>query len=457
MSKITLNLKPDLYQKQKDAIFCLERYSFIEASTKSGKTLGCIEWLVTKACEQGNGANYWWIAPVFRQAKIAYYRIKNALLKFEKHGFQFKEGTLQVVFPNGAIISCLSGDDPDNLYGDDVRAAVIDEASRVKEESFFAVRSTLTATNGPLRCIGNVKGKGNWFYRLSRQAQNGSLRDSKYSILTAYDAVDAGVLKSEEIEDAKKLLPEAIFNELYLAIASDDGGNPFGLQHIKKNIISSLSDNPPVAFGLDLGKKQDYTVLTGLDKSGNVCHFERWQSSWEVTIEKVVEIVRGLPVSIDATSIGDPIIEWIRKTAVEKDIETSNIDAFIFSNPSKQRLIEEFVIAVQTGKIKYPNCELVNELELFEYELTKNNNIVYHAPVGSHDDCVCSAALAVRSYNSLGLIVHQEADELYQYFGSRESLETDFGIINTNIENDFFDSTDYDEDYSTGIGDLWVA
>jgi hypothetical protein len=35
-----------------------------------------------------------------------------------------------------------SADNPDTLYGEDVHAAVIDEASRMKEDSFYAVRST---------------------------------------------------------------------------------------------------------------------------------------------------------------------------------------------------------------------------------------------------------------------------------------------------------------------------
>ena len=49
-------------------------------------------------------------------------------------------------------------DKPDALYGEDVYAAVIDEASRCKEEAWHAVRSTLTATRGPIRIIGSGLG-----------------------------------------------------------------------------------------------------------------------------------------------------------------------------------------------------------------------------------------------------------------------------------------------------------
>lgn len=51
----------------------------------------------------------------------------------------------------------------------------------------------------------------------------------RYTKITALDAVNAGVLDEEEIEDARRTLPEAVYRELYLAEPSDDGGNPFGI------------------------------------------------------------------------------------------------------------------------------------------------------------------------------------------------------------------------------------
>jgi hypothetical protein len=99
-----------------------------------------------------------------------------------------------------------SGEKPDNLYGEDVYAAVIDEASRLRPESFHAVRSTLTFTGGPVRCIGNVKGRKNWFYELCRKAEHGEPGYS-YHKMTAYDAVAGGVFPESEIEDAKRACP----------------------------------------------------------------------------------------------------------------------------------------------------------------------------------------------------------------------------------------------------------
>jgi hypothetical protein len=63
---------------------------------------------------------------------------------------------------NRAVIRFKSGEKTDSLYDEDVWAAVLDEASRMREEAFHAIRSTLTATRGKVRLIGNAKGRKNW-------------------------------------------------------------------------------------------------------------------------------------------------------------------------------------------------------------------------------------------------------------------------------------------------------
>ena len=71
--------RPWLYDKQKAAIFCPERYSVVEASTKSGKSVGCMVWLAEQAMVDGKNRNYWWSAPIYAQAKLAYRRLQNGL------------------------------------------------------------------------------------------------------------------------------------------------------------------------------------------------------------------------------------------------------------------------------------------------------------------------------------------------------------------------------------------
>ena len=375
--------RPWLYDRQEDAIFCPERYSIIEASTKSGKTVGCMVWLAEQAVHGGNNRNYWWIAPIYSQAKIAYKRLKKGL---HRDTYIANDSAMTVTLRNGgAVITFKGGDNPDSLYGEDVYAAVIDEASRCKEEVWHAVRSTLTATRGAVRIIGNVKGRKNWAYQLARKAESG-VPDWKFSKITAADAIIGGVLADAEVADAKRDLPEQVFRELYMAEPSDDEGNPFGVESIYE-CVAPMSTKEPVVWGWDLAKSVDWTWGVGLDEDGNVCRSERWQSPWEETLKRIVKHTGNVPALVDSTGVGDAIIEFLAKAG-------SNFEGFKFTSSSKQQLMERLAVAIQQKQITFPEGQLLNELLSFEYVYTRTG-AQYSAPPGLHDDGVCALSLAV--------------------------------------------------------------
>ena len=376
-------MRPQMYKQQLDAIFCDERYSVIEASTKSGKTFGCICWLIEQAMlPKVQNANYWWVAPVSVQARIAFTRTKNYLPEAIR---LVNESRMTITLANGSEISFKSADNPDSLYGEDVYAAVVDEASRCKEEVWHAVRSTLTATRGAIRIIGNVKGRKNWAYQLARKAESG-VPGWRYSKITAADAVAANVLKADEVAEAQRDLPEQVFKELYLAEPSDDQGNPFGVDAIYK-CVAPMSNKEPVCWGWDLAKSVDWTWGIGLDEDGAVCRSERWQSPWEETLKRIVNITAGVPALVDSTGVGDAILEFLAKAG-------SNFEGFKFTSTSKQQLMERLAVAIQQQQITFPEGQLLNELLSFEYVYTRTG-AQYSAPSGLHDDGVCSLALAV--------------------------------------------------------------
>jgi phage terminase large subunit-like protein len=152
-----------LYPKQLAALFDQRRLSLIEASTKSGKTAGAIAWLFELALGGKPGWNYWWVAPIALQARIAFNRMRQHYTGPSGRSiFTANLTDHTLTLPNEAVIAFRSGDHPDSLHGEDVHAAVIDEASRFKQDAWHAIRSTLTATRGPIRIIGNVKGRKNW-------------------------------------------------------------------------------------------------------------------------------------------------------------------------------------------------------------------------------------------------------------------------------------------------------
>jgi hypothetical protein len=275
--------RPQLYPYQLSILNSLARYTVTIAATKVGKTASHIIWLFEQALLCGAEAikmevdgsgilkikvvgkvnkSVWWIAPTFGQAKIAYHRMKTQIS--DSSIFTANETNLIITLITGVKIEFKTAEKPDNLFGDDVYAFVFDEFTRAREAAWHAIRTTITSTGGKGKFIGNAKGKKNWGYKLAMKAKSGLEPDFAFFKITAFDAAECGMMTkdgrpfAEEIEAAKRDLPESVFNELYLAEPSEDGSNPFGLKYIAAICYSSLSKEPSICYGIDVANKIDF-------------------------------------------------------------------------------------------------------------------------------------------------------------------------------------------------------
>ena len=230
------------YKKQVEFIDSPSRFSIVEATTKAGKTVGCIVWLFEQSLQGVKGDNYWWVAPTFTIAKIAFRRMKRYIKP--KSIYKSNESELTITLITGGVIFFKGGDNPDSLYGEDVKAVVLDEATRMKQDSWFAVFSTLTATNGRCKIIGNVKGTDNWVYPLAREAETGKKPNWSYYRITADDAVLAGIMSAEVVEEARRTLPNGIFLELYYGIPFANAADKFCYSFDEKKHVKSVDWNP---------------------------------------------------------------------------------------------------------------------------------------------------------------------------------------------------------------------
>jgi phage FluMu gp28-like protein len=358
------------------------RYTITAAATKVGKTASHIIWLFEQALRLKENQSVWWVAPVYQQAEIAFNRMRSQVT--DKGFFKVNESKLRLTTPMGGIIQFKSAEKPDNLYGDDVYAAVFDEFTRAREEAWFALRSTLTKTQGKCKLIGNVKGKKNWGYKMAERARMGE-PDYEFHKITAYDGVNAGILAFEEVEQAKRDLPPHIFSELYMAEPTEDGSNPFGLSYINQ-CIEPLSGKPVEWYGIDLAKYTDWTVIIGLDAEYKVCHFERFQMDWAQTEQRIIKVVGSTPAAIDSTGVGDPIVENIQR-------HCPKILGVKFTSVSKQQMMEQLTADVHAASIRFPEGVIADEMRNFEFEHTQTG-MRYSAPSGLHDDAVVALALA---------------------------------------------------------------
>jgi hypothetical protein len=221
----------------------------------------------------------------------------------------FNKSELTIEFQTDGLIQFFSGESLDTFRGLDFDLIIIDEASYIpalKAGWSASLRPTLTDRKGKAIFLSTPRGKNDFYtFSLNEKSQPDTWKTFKF---TSYDNPH---IPPEEIDAAAAELPEETFQQEYMANAQENADNPFGYEHIKRN-IKPLSDKPVKVFGIDLAKSFDFTVITGLDEDGEVCYFDRWQKKpWSETTKKILELP-DVPMLIDSTGVGDPIVESIQ-------------------------------------------------------------------------------------------------------------------------------------------------
>ena len=349
------------------------RFKVLMCGRRWGKSLISKNISITEALA-GRITGY--VTPTYHLAKVFFDDIAKII---PSEIAQANKSDLTFKFVTGGEIRFFTGERLDNFRGLRLHNVIIDEAAYIphlQDAWNNAIRPTLTDFEGKALFISTPRGK-DFFYNLYLR-NSGDWKSFKY---TTYDNP---FIKVSEIDDAKNSLPMAAFEQEFMANPAENAANPFGIDFIRQN-IQTLSNNNPICYGIDLAKSYDYTAILGLDANGAVCSFDRFQSDWSTTKAKI----RGLanvPKLIDATGVGDPIVEELQR-------EDYLIEGFKFTSTSKQQLMEGLVTSIQQGNVKYPDGIIVDELSIFEYIYTANG-VKYSAPNGMHDDCVCALALA---------------------------------------------------------------
>jgi len=71
------------------------------------------------------------------------------------------------------------------------------------------------------------------------------------------------------------------------------------------------------------------------------------------------------------------------------------VTPFKFTSSSKAEIINNLSVAIENKEIWLPNDpQVIDELELYEYSVSKSGNVTYSAPEGFHDDIVMALCLA---------------------------------------------------------------
>ena len=182
-----------------------KRWTCIIAHRRAGKTVACINELITRALyTQKKNPRYAYIAPFYRQAKeVAWQYLKDYAAPVTE---KVMESSLTVELVNGAKISLFGADNPDALRGLYFDGVVIDEYGDTRPSLWGSViRPTLADRKGWAVFIGTIKGK-NHFWDIWQEATVGHPQDW---LAMDLKASETGILPSEELEEMRATMSES--------------------------------------------------------------------------------------------------------------------------------------------------------------------------------------------------------------------------------------------------------
>jgi len=361
-----------------------------------------------------SNAIFRWIAPIYSQTFYGY-RYARKFLPKTKH-IIFNKSDPSIHFePINTTWEFRTGKDPESLEGEASAGNILDECSKMSEDVYAAVRTTVTVTRGPIMAISTPRGK-NWFYQRSMAAKNEmewAIKRGKtpHRIFLTAPTADNPYVSQEAVEDARKSLPYRLFRQYYLAEFVDSGSTfaefreCFYTDRLELPIASEKWFDPKmirnkdgkfpvkVVIGADWAKKVDHTVFTAWDYvNKKMIGFWRFQGiSYIEAVQKVYWFgnqFQDVELLIhDQTGIGEVINDLLDKT----NFPYQGVN---FTNHNKTFMVNNLIISFEQNDIKIPHWpEMVNELDCYEVQTNEIGGMKFSAPKGMHDDIVSSMIL----------------------------------------------------------------
>ena len=294
-----------------------------------------------------------------------------------------------------------SADTPESLVAVGLDLVIISEGALIADAAWEAYLSPRLATPGRLGMAiinGTPKGKGTWYEDAYFRGQpNHHMYDPEWWSINEPSSANP-YITLEELNRLERSMPDMWRRqELNAEFLSGEG---LVFRNIRENIVDYRLDGNwkrPIVFGVDWGKKEDFTVVTAMDASWRILDMLRVNKisykEQKGQLKQFAERFKPDKIVAEANAQGDPLIENIQD---ELDIP---VVPFYMTHVSKRRLIEAFAFAVERNKVSYPDIPIfINEMEAFEISVSEAGNIKYAAAGRWHDDTVISACLAFNGH-----------------------------------------------------------
>jgi hypothetical protein len=302
-----------------------------------------------------------------------------------------------------------SADDPESLQTAGPDFIWITEAQDIKEAAWNKLRPMLNSSGRLGRgCIEGIPPfqRNHWFSKLFKWAQENPTEDYESFHATSFDNVFLSEKQKEAIRDEKSTMPEPVWERMYLAKQPDGGGGFFRPSKIeiagKSREMLFPDESRRYVAGLDLGKKQDFTVFIIKDaRTRESIHaLEISGSDWVSQIDTIAaEIDRWKvgDIRVDSTGLGDVVFDHLLNAGLP-------VNPFKFSAQSKYQLFQNYYIALEDETVYFPASwsNLKKQLEDISIRQSGNGSYLFYNETGQHDDWVDAELLALMACDPPG-------------------------------------------------------
>lgn len=385
-----------LHRGQKIVMKHPARFKVVACGRRWGKTeLGKTVLLLSSVRDKKRG---WWLAPTYQMAGQIWRDLKSSVKGID--GVAVKESERRIDIADGGMIAVRSTHHPDNLRGEGLDLAVLDEAAfmapRVWPE---IVRPMLTTTGGGALFLSTPFGR-NWFWEQFKTGMDGAVEDwMAFQFTTA----DSPFIAAAELEGIRRQTSEHVWRTEYLAEFSDESGQVF--RGIGAAVLPFAPDGPEASHlyvaGVDWGRHQDYTVIAVIDATARrMVALDRFSNiGWSLQRGRLKALAahwRPRLIWAEANSMGAPNIEALQDEGLP-------MRGFLTTSKSKSPLIESLALAIERGYLGLlDDPVLLGELAGYSLERLPGGGYRYGAPPGSHDDTVIATALAWHGVENCG-------------------------------------------------------
>ncbi|RJS76249.1 hypothetical protein CW667_05695 [Candidatus Bathyarchaeota archaeon] len=401
----TLKFQPTNYQKDLIKKFQTNQFTAARWCRQSGKSHTTAALLLHYALTHPN-THIGIVGPSWRQTKLIIKRINTFLQKLPKTQYHKTQHTI-IRLTNGSTIEAFPNN-PETIRGPTLHAVYADEFNFIPNDQqlYDAILFTLSATNGKFICTSTPWHTDSIFWQIWH---NPAYNDYAKTHITYKQALEPkGPLKHQILKKIKKQLegnPWRWQREMLAEWAEDE--KTWLSQALITSCIdhtleyANFEDNAKGEFyaGLDLGKHQDHSVFTIVkteESSIKLIHIH--QFPLQTPYASVIGYVKTIrdrwqtinKILVDMTGVGDYIVEDMKNAGI------SQTEGVKFTQETKEQLATFLKQNMINKHLKIPyDPELIAELNIERFELTKEGKIRFSHPQGAHDDRFWSLALAV--------------------------------------------------------------